>query len=88
MFVSGSLKTLQINIMEKLWVARDKDGGLYLYNYEPCKNKISGRFTCCIKPNGEWSEEYELNSQLLPDLTYENSPQEVELNLPNLNIVF
>ena len=65
----------------KLWVARDKDGGLYLYNYEPCKNKISGRFTCCIKPNGEWSEEYELNSHLLPEVTFENSPQEVELKL-------
>ena len=38
----------------KLWIARDKDGGLYLYNYEPCKNKISGRFTCGIKPNGGW----------------------------------
>ena len=65
----------------KLCVARDKDGVLYLYIYEPCKNKISGRFTCCIKPNGEWSEEYELNSHLLPEVTFENSPQEVELKL-------
>ena len=68
----------------KLWIARDKDGGLYLYNYEPCKNKISGRFTCCIKPKGEWSEEYELNSHLLPEVTFENSPQEVELKLVNI----
>ena len=65
----------------KLWVARDKDGDLYLYNYEPCKNKISGRFTCGIKPNGEWSEEYELNSHLFPEVTFENSPREVELKL-------
>lgn len=65
----------------KLWAARDKDGGLYLYDYEPCKNKISGRFTCSIKSNGEWSEEYELNSQLLPQVTFENSPQVVELKL-------
>ena len=67
----------------KIWAARDKDGGLYLYNYKPGKNESLGRFTCCIKPNGEWSEEYELNSQLLPDLTYDNSPQEVELKLMN-----
>ena len=63
----------------KLWIARDKDGGLYLYNYEPYKNKVSGRFTCSIKPNSKWSEEYELNSHLFPELTFENSPQEVEL---------
>ena len=64
-----------------LWVARDKDGGLFLYNYEPSKNEILGRFTCSTKPNGEWSEEYELNSNLLPEVTFENSPQEVELKL-------
>ena len=61
--------------------SRDEDGGLFLYNYEPCKNKISGRFTCSIKLNGEWSEEYELNSHLFPEITFENSPQEVELKL-------
>ena len=66
----------------RLWAARDEDGGLFLYNYEPCKNKISGRFTCSIKPNGEWSEEYELNSHLFPEITFENSPQEVEIILP------
>ena len=65
----------------KLWIARDKDGGLYLYDYEPCKDKILGRFTCSIKPNGEWSEEYELNSNLLPEVTFENSPLEAELKL-------
>lgn len=62
-----------------LWIARDKDGSLYLYNYEPRKNKISERFTCIIKPNGKWSEEYKLNSYLFPEVTFENSPQEVEL---------
>ena len=66
----------------KLWVARDKDGGLYLYNYAPHKN-TTGRFTCSIKPDGEWSEEYALNSHLFPEVTFENSPQEVELKLVN-----
>lgn len=65
----------------KLWIARDGDGSLYLYDYEPCKNKILRRFTCSINPNGEWSEEYELNSNLFPEVTFENSPQEVELKL-------
>lgn len=65
----------------KLWIARDRDGDLYLYNYKPCKNEILGRFTCVIKPNGEWAEEYELNRHLLPEVTFENSPQEVELKL-------
>ena len=65
----------------KLWIARDKDGGLYLYNYKPCKNETLERFTCSIKSNGEWSEEYELNSYLFPEVTFENSPMEVELKL-------
>ena len=72
----------------KLWIARDKDGGLFLYNYEPCKNKISGRFTCCIKPNGAWSEEYELNRHLLPEVTFENSPQQVEIKLVKEGVTF
>lgn len=67
----------------ELWIARDKDDSLYLYNYKPCKNKISGKFTCCIKPNGEWSEEYELNNHLFPEITFENSPMQVELKLVN-----
>lgn len=65
----------------KIYIARDKDGDLYLYDYKPCKNKISGRFTCSIKSNGEWSEEYKLNNQLFPQITFENSPQKVELKL-------
>lgn len=64
-----------------IWIARDKDSGLYLYDYYPQKNEISGRFTCSIKSNGEWSEEYELDSHLFPELTFENSPQKVELKL-------
>ena len=72
----------------ELWIARDKDGGLFLYNYEPCKNKISGRFTCCIKPNGTWSEEYELNRHLLPEVTFENSPQQVEIKLVKEGVTF
>jgi hypothetical protein len=65
----------------KHWIARDKDGCLYLYNYKPCKNETLGRFTCCIKPDGEWSDEYELNSHLFPEVTFENSPQQIELKL-------
>ena len=65
----------------KLWIARDSDDGLFLYNYEPCKDEILRRFACGIKPNGEWSEEYELGSHLFPEVKFENSPQEVELKL-------
>lgn len=65
----------------RYWIGRDKDGGLYLYNYKPRKNEILERFTCSIKPDGEWSEEYELDSHLFPEVTFENSPQEVEIKL-------
>lgn len=67
----------------ELWIARDKDDDLYLYNYKPCKNEDSGRFTCGVQPYGKWSEEYELERDLFPELTFENSPQEVELKLIN-----
>ena len=79
--MKNTTNTIKMVSDMKLWVARDKDGDLYLYNYKPDKNELAERFTCCIKPDGEWSEEYELNNKLLPDLTYENSPQEVELKL-------
>ena len=44
-------------------------------------DEILRRFACGIKPNGEWSEEYELGSHLFPEVKFENSPQEVELKL-------
>lgn len=60
----------------KFWVARDLDGELKLYNEQP------------IIMNGWFSpkrgfEALKLNEQLFTEVTFENSPQEVELKLIN-----
>ena len=75
----------------KLWIARDKhipdgtfpypegfNGELYLYGSEPDIKKNVAR-------EGIWTckrEEFiELDYKLFPEVTFENSPQEVELKL-------
>ena len=61
----------------KLWIARDKDGELYLYPNKPIKGDY--RFTC-----GYVYDDYiTLNSDDFPEVTFENSPQEVEFKLVN-----
>lgn len=61
----------------KLWIARDKDGELWLYDTEPIKNEIFfdvEAFAVRVK----------LRPTLFPEVTFENSPQEVELKLVKL----
>lgn len=56
----------------KLWVARDNNGELYLYNEKPeYYNDSKVWFACgiCAK----------LDNNLFPDLTWEDEPLEVEL---------
>jgi hypothetical protein len=59
----------------KLWIARDKDGELYLYPSKPRKGDY--RFVC-----GYVYEDYiNLNYDEFPEVTFENSPVQVELKL-------
>ena len=59
-----------------LYIARDKDGSLFLYSDEPYLNNdtfwVSGS-------NGT----IRLRNDSFPKITFENSPQEVELKLIN-----
>ena len=71
----------------KLWIARDKDGSLSLYACKPIE--IGGSFyvhtgferigydTSYVKG---WYIDG-INRKLFPEVTFENSPQEVELKL-------
>ena len=55
----------------KLWIARDKDGAIYAHRTRP-KNR-SGVF---------FSDHYMyLGQTKFPSVTFENSPQQVELKL-------
>lgn len=58
----------------KLWIARDFVGDLYLFNKKPL-----------LKNNLYWylpnDHNTRLDSKAFPEVTFENSPQEVELKL-------
>jgi hypothetical protein len=67
----------------KIWVARDKYGYLTLHEEVPFNN--SGMW---FSDNGTTKPYLRISKDCFPEVTYDNSPQEVELNLPNLNIIF
>lgn len=56
-----------------MWVARDKDGELYLYSLKPIKG--DKHFVC----NTFNSEYMQLDSDILSEVTWENSPVEIEI---------
>ena len=57
----------------KLWIARDKNDDLFLYDVEPTANSFG-----CWESSGNY---YEIGWRLFPEVTFENSPQEVEFKL-------
>ena len=57
----------------KLWIARDKNGYLKGYNEIPQKKEEYGFFFMKM-----W---YDLDNRLFPEVTWQNSPQQVELKL-------
>ena len=71
----------------KLWIARDKNGSLSLYVCEPIE--INGQF---YVHDGYSRIDYDtsyvkgwyidgIDRNLFPEVTYENSPQQVEIKL-------
>lgn len=65
----------------KLWIARDKnDGYLYLYGKEPkLSEEVEGLWVC--SQYDTFVEVTVLPSKMFPEITFENSPQMVELKL-------
>ena len=57
-----------------MWVARDCDDLLYLYETEPMP--IDGYYN-----NVEYTNYMELDKNLFPELSYEDGPKQVELIL-------
>lgn len=58
----------------KLWIARDNDGHLFLYETKP--ERCSENFAP-INGYGYWS----IDDDLFPEVTFENSPREIILKL-------
>lgn len=77
----------------KLYIARDKNGYLYLYNNKPIRTKEGTEFEndydygyvdSIYKDYLEIDKGYiEIDSELFPEVTWENSPQQVNLTLVN-----
>ena len=64
----------------KLWIARDKDSSLCLYSKEPkLSEEIEGVWVC--SQYGYPVEVTVLPSEMFPEVTFENSPREVELKI-------
>ena len=61
----------------KLWIARDKDGVICLYKDKP-QLDIYYWYDVSCGTNGCMAE---LSKDSFPEVTFENSPQEVELKL-------
>lgn len=61
----------------KLWIVRNEDNSLHIHNVEP--SLIYDDYT------KQWTYErdvsMEIDKDLYPEITFENSPQEVELKL-------
>lgn len=59
----------------KLWIARDKNGDLYLHDTKPHRDVDT------FHSFGPYSKDIYLWDDMFPSVTWENSPQEVELKL-------
>lgn len=63
----------------KLWIARNQDNSLHIHNVKP--SPIYDDYTKQWTYEGDLS--MEIDENLYSEVTFENSPQEVELNLVN-----
>lgn len=64
----------------KLWIARQQDNSLYIFTNKPtlfygrwCMNDVNQFYTTLWRNKA--------NTDIFPEVTFENSPQEVELKL-------
>jgi hypothetical protein len=60
----------------KIWIARDKNGNLWFHEGKPHINKYAEKDNAFWSSDGEY---YEVDQDLFPEVTFENSPMEVEL---------
>ena len=60
-----------------MWISRDSNGDLHLHSTKPEKFE-KGYFWTSFFADGE---DYHLDYKLFPEITFENSPQQVEIKL-------
>jgi hypothetical protein len=59
-----------------MWIARDLNNNLWLHEEKPHINQYATQDDVFWTSGGEY---YEVGQDFLPEVTFENSPQEVEL---------
>lgn len=64
----------------KFWIARDADGSLWMYDDEPVLRSEKS-WGVRPKPNSETRPAKRLHNWYFPEVTFENSPQQVEIKL-------
>ena len=65
----------------KLYIARDKDNSLCLYSKKPKLSKEIKGLWVCSQLNDADDTVIVLPSEMFPEVTFENSPQMVEIKL-------
>jgi len=60
-----------------MWVARDRNGDLFLYTRKSERNKILEMFES--EPNNGIEDYMRLSKKMHPDVTWDNSPRKVKL---------
>ena len=58
----------------ELWIARESDGDLYAYETKPSYDEIDDNWD----GGGKW---FYMDIHLFPEVTFENSPQKVKIEL-------
>lgn len=61
----------------EMWISRNVNGDLSLHSTEPEKLEEAGCYTSFFTDG----EDYHLDYKLFPEITFENSPQRVEIKL-------
>lgn len=64
----------------KFWIARDKDGSLWMYDDEPVL-RSENSWGVRPKPNSETKPAKRINNRYFPEVAFEYSPQMVEIKL-------
>lgn len=62
--------------MEKMWIARDESGAIFIHRHKPEKRKYDRQGIVW-----ESTDYWQLYHRDFPEVTFENSPMEVELKL-------
>ena len=68
---------------KKLWIARDKDKSLAIYDSKPFKHKrvYDGGYVLEYYKTERFTQVITLPIDMFPNVTWENSPLEVELKI-------